>query len=130
MRKKYLDMVKAAVLLDQSLRDWRGLDCIWQHSGKPYEFPDIVDTGNQAECYLVIAAANQAALSGLANVQGTEGFDPNKPVIWIDLTTKIADIFGSTSLLMSEIWTKERENELNIRRLIAHLLGSSLPIRA
>ena len=130
MWKKYFDMVKAAVLFDQSLIDWRGLDCIWQHSGKPYEFPDLVDTCDQAECYLVIATANQAALSGLALAQEADGFDPNKPVIWIDLTHKIADIFGSTSLLMSEIWNKERENERNIRRLIAHLLGSSLPIRA
>jgi len=122
-------MVNAKILVNHSRRDFRKLDCIWQHSGKPYQFPELVDQHDEAQCYLVIAAADQAALADLALAQEKIDFDPNKPVIWIDLIYKIADIYGSTSLLMAEIWTKEREHERNIRRLIAHLLGSSLPVR-
>lgn len=120
-------MFKAAVLLNHSLRDWRELECVWRYSGKKYQFPEMVESYDQAECYMVIASASNTTLLELTLAQEKNDFDPNKPVIWIDHTSKLVDIFGSTSLLMAEIQEAEFKKEKGIRRLIEHLRRSSVP---
>ncbi|MEJ2488108.1 MAG: hypothetical protein P8Y68_20510 [Anaerolineales bacterium] len=117
-------MIKAALLLDQSRSKWKDLNCLWSQSRKPYPFPEIVEASEHADCYLVIAAPDITALGGLILAKKKSGFDPHKPVIWIDPDQKLADVFGSTSQLIDEIRTKERATERNIRRLIARLLVS------
>jgi hypothetical protein len=117
-------MLKASVLLDQSRKDWRGMNCLWSRSGKRCEYPELVDVEDQAECYLVIAAADLAALAGLARVQDRVSFDPTRPVIWIDYEHQEVDVFGCTAQLIAEIRKKMRDTESNIRRLVARLLVS------
>ena len=117
-------MVKAAILLDQLHMEWENLNCFWKQSGKPYQFPELVNLHDQAECYLVIAAADMKTLAGLTLARKNPGFDPNKPVIWVDLSNKVANIFGSTTQLVKEIKAEEYETARNIRRLIARLLVS------
>jgi hypothetical protein len=117
-------MLKAAVLLDQSRKDWKGMNCLWSQSRTPCQFPELVDFEDQADCYLVIAAADLAALAGLARVQDRVGFDSNRPVIWIDYDHKEVDVFGCTAQLIAKIRTKMRDTESNIRRLVARLLVS------
>lgn len=119
-------MIKAAILLNQSRRDWKDLDCVWRYSGKKYQFPELIDSRDQAECYLVIAGVSKATLEELGFAQENEDFDPNKPVIWIDYPRKLVDIFGTTSLLMAEIQEAEYKKERGIRRLIDHLRRSSV----
>jgi hypothetical protein len=126
MRRRFTRTIRAAVLLDQSRGNWQDINHVWQHSGTHFQFPEIVDSHQHAECYLVIAASSRAAVSKLTLVQSIKEFDPNKPVIWIDHTRKVVDIFGCTSLLMAEIRAGEREKERGIRRLIEHLSGSPI----
>jgi hypothetical protein len=117
-------MIKATVLLDQCRTDWKELNCLWSKSGMPYEFPELVGPSDQSDCYLVIAAADLAALAGLALVRDKVIFDSNKPVIWIDHERKVVDVFGCTSQLAIEIRKEMRDTESSIRRLMARLLVS------
>lgn len=119
-------MLKALVLLDQSRKDWKGINFLWQQSKRPFQFPELVEVEDQADCYLVIAAADPAALAGLVSVQERVGFDPTKPVIWIDHDHKVVDAFGCTSKLIAVIRSKLHDTESNIRRLMARLLVSWL----
>lgn len=126
MAKRHSKVIRAAILLDQSRGNWHELNHAWQHSGTRFKFPVLVGF-DKAERYLVIAGISQATLSELGAAQEQKGFDPNKPVIWIDHTRRMVDIFGSTSLLMAEIRQAESDKERGIRRLIEHLSGSSQP---